>query len=34
MITSLAGEAPFEALLQRSRAKANDERIRLGWAPF
>ena len=31
MFASLAGEAQFEALLERSRAKANDERIRLGW---
>lgn len=34
MLASLAGEPRFEALLQRSRAKVNEERARLGWPPI
>jgi tetratricopeptide (TPR) repeat protein len=34
MLDSLGGEPQFEALLQRSRARVNAERARLGWPPL
>lgn len=34
MFASIAGEPPFEALLQRSRVRVNEERKRLGWPPL